>query len=859
MNTNSSTRMLPQPYHKNVNLKVLYTFDDKNTFLARSDNPILAKIITLPNQSPHNGMEIGCIDLKDCLNLLQSSSPEYFQKGMDYSIYYKDIIEIDEPYVGSGLFSKLSKNVKSTALITGRLCTNFISLYQGSSADTLDVKLRLSPIHNSNNRNNVNGTHHTTGTKRKQLDAFPLYTDNMSSPYSTIEEIQTQQQQQRKKIRKSSIHSIKMESTNTTNNYSSKNNLPQLASRTQSLPFITEDSLAHRIRISDMIKSKVDEEVDVSGERISSRFANFSKTNKNDDDTSSQPTRARKSKSFIQSVVKIGDNTINSKTKKTSLASVNEHSLKKCVNCMTSSAPPYKFHKDGLFQHGNSGYLCSVCNFYQKADTKALRERGEMGVNGLLDDPYINTNPIINKVANSTANTAKRTRRKPRSKASGNNLSSNPNSSVIEDVSSSPPLSSSPMNLQNGFTSKSQKNFLSSSNFANNINAKRGKVNNRKNTNIIDGINSTSVPLDNIGNLKHDDLMALLKLDSTFSNYKQPIPPTELDPIEDIFRIPGPPSTGSSGHSSKPQSKNNTPNENGDEYYKDFDNIPMDATKLNTTLIPLDVDIDIDEEDKENMPPLNIDTGKLNTNNNDHIHNLFGTTDISPSIQRIIESFSNEPSSPTKTTGNEWNYNFFEQDDDEDAVNCRNNDNQFTERDDEDPEINRILSNGNVNVNVNVNENDNIGKDNKANITINNLNTNDKYEITPRDPGTTQTQQNGDSPNGVKTTTPVNTNTFDLNISSVDKSAKMVSTNASTKTIIDATGNGDKNKDKKDSNNSSKKSRLTMPSSPFFHMQVPQNEESKDDKTIDTTESLINWDAKSSPVTDPMSSVYEKV
>lgn len=136
-----------QPYNKNVILKVLYTFDDRTAFLARSSRPLNAKMITLPPQPPHNSSLIGCIDLKKCLNLVQLSSPELFQKDMDYSLYYKDIIEADEPFVGCGLYSKLTSDKKLTVLITGRLCNNFISLYSGNSAtDTLEIRLRFCQV-----------------------------------------------------------------------------------------------------------------------------------------------------------------------------------------------------------------------------------------------------------------------------------------------------------------------------------------------------------------------------------------------------------------------------------------------------------------------------------------------------------------------------------------------------------------------------------------------------------------------------------------------------------------------------------------------------------------------------------------
>lgn len=208
----SNNTLMPQPFQKNVNLKVLYTFDDKNIFLARSNSPILAQIITLPNQHPHNGIEIGCINLKDCLDLLLSISPEWFQKGMDYSIYYKDIIEYGEPYVGSGLYSKIQNdNNSKNTLITGRLSTNLINLFQGSNSptDTLDIKLRLSPIHsvsrtssssNNNNINNINNNcDNILQNKRKQDDSYSLYEDNISNSLSEQQHHHQHQQQQRKK------------------------------------------------------------------------------------------------------------------------------------------------------------------------------------------------------------------------------------------------------------------------------------------------------------------------------------------------------------------------------------------------------------------------------------------------------------------------------------------------------------------------------------------------------------------------------------------------------------------------------------------------------------------------------------
>lgn len=817
----SSSTLPPQPFRKNVNLKILYTFDDTNTFLARSAKSVAAKIITLPSEPPHNGAQIGCVELKKCLELLYSISPEWFQKGMDYSIYYKDIVEIGEPYVASGLCSRIIKNKRSNLLITGRLCKNVINLYENNSfADTLDIKLRLSPINTSSLTKSTTDNDHCNpaNSKRKQMDLFSLYAESNivnSNPLVTSDSIQEQEQQPtRKRTRKSPATK-----GNDTNNHSNlKNNQPQLAIRTQSLPFITEDSLAHKIRISDMRASKVDEEIDVNGQPISSRFSNFQKANKQLDD--SQPTRARKSKSFIQSVVKIGDNAVNSKNKKNNLT-LN----KRCVNCTLTTNPPYKFHKDGIFELANSGYLCSTCTFYHSENNiKGLRERGELGSKGLLEGPY------SSKSKSTSANlTVKRPKKR-----------TNPNTSLSMENSSSPLLSSSPMNLQTGFVSS------------------RSKRHNHLYPNLI----QKHQPIQEVNNFSNNDLLELLKLESTFANYK--IPSTSNAPghnnnlninisdrnhtnqqsmgftqLDDMFTIPehrfamtGIPQSSSS--SLRGNSKNNTPNEsNDDELCGDFDNIPVDATKLNTTLIPMD------DDDKENYPPSNINTdGNMplandiydrndNINNDNAAKTLFPGTGISPSIQRIIESFSNEPSSPTKSAANDWNYEFFDYNS---SLNGTTN-NSNTECDD--PEINRILGQT------------------------------DKYEVTPRDPGTSQTQQNGDNdgdlgngcgkiqggtPNSYKALSAANA------IINMDDIPMMAEQNNqeirqdSNNTNFEKENN--KLSDKKQEN--LKKEGLIMPSSPFFN--IHNDDIDRDDKTLDTTNSLMNWEAKSSPVTDPFTS-----
>ncbi|TID20387.1 hypothetical protein CANINC_003632 [Pichia inconspicua] len=692
----------PQPYDKHVNVKLLYTFDDCNTFLARSPSPLLAKILTLPNTPPHNGAQIGCVPLKACLNILYSISPEWFQNNSIYSIYYKDTVESGEPYVATGL----SSNITPDILITGRLTSNILNLYQpNSSADTLDIKLRFSSV-----------------------------TNHLSNPSIP-----------RKRQRKSNSKSLQS---------SDSKNLPQLASRTQSLPFITQDSLAHKIRISDMMLSTVNEEVDATGEPIASRFSNYHKIKLNDTNNNSQnnhqfeqhvldsqqqqqqqqqPVRARKTKSFIQSVVKIGDNNVSSSTRK-KIASIS----KNCVNCLTNSNPPYKFFKDGIFEMGNSGFLCATCTDYQSNNNiKLLRERGYMGSKGLLDDPYAKN--MLNS-SSSTSATSSNSNKRPKRK----NISS-----------SSPFLSSSPKNLQNGFTTSKKKQSTKSSVIQNAL----------PQSNLTQQQQSTF----DITSFTHDDLMSMLKIESVPQNqqlqslqFSSSLPITHMD---DFFTIP------------TLNSKGNTPQ----------DNTPLNATKLNTTLIPLD------DEDKENMPP------QKNGN--------FSTHNISPSIQHIIDSFSNEPSSPSKST-TDWNYDFFGNDNDL----SDNNDDDESERD-----IKAILNNTDGVADTSDSNNVPCTEVDIASV--------DKYEITPRDVPT-QPSDDTETNNTVITKETVETKTTANTLMPPLQSSVTVAVGVE-----------------------SKKSRVMMPSSPFFHV----------DKTLDSTalnltgtDSLVDWNSHSSPVTDPL-------
>lgn len=806
------------PYDKHVNLKLLYTFDDQNTFLARSASPLKAKIITLPNQPPHNGAQIGCVQLKECLQLLYSISPEWFQDNSDYSIYYKDIIEYGEPYVATGLCSNVINNKKSNILITGRLSTNLINLYQpNASVDTLDIKLRFSPIQ--------------TATKRTSADAFSGFNSvqqDMTLQFQhqqlSQQQYQHQQQQQyRKRVRKS-----------LSNRLNDAKNIPQLASRTQSLPFITEDSLAHRIRLSDMM-TRVDEEIDATGEPISSRFSNFYKSKFSENNANGAndnlPLKASKTKSFIQSVIKIGDNNVSSTSKK-KIASIN----KNCINCMSNSNPPYKFFKDGIFEMGNSGFLCSTCTEHQlKSDVKLLRERGKLGSKGLLDDPYTKTIAQSNSSLSSSTTTAAAT-------ATSATIKRQRKKNI---VSSSPFLSSSPMNFQNGFTSTKSKKQ---------IQQKYCSTQKQHQLQLEQQIEPQILQPDNtdINNFNHDDLMDLLKLESSFGNYKMPLTteknqPTQqqLPHIDDLFRVPISYSKGNTPNDGLATATNNN---NSADLYSNLDNIPIDAIKLNTTLIPLD------DDDKENVPPQLQEQKQPSLSS----HPININYEISPSIQHIIDSFSNEPSSPSKST-NDWNYDFFNQNIDDDVDDDVAHENKIKEM------LNNRSSIANTSDQITINERTEIDDIEISNILNHNnngnrsdSNNNEKYDITPRDPPTSQTQQNYNDNNDDREEVEEDENKSSVS-HSLNNNFKITPNNNTSVIDIHVSSNTstfehpsderkqvkNSGKSKKDDSAKSKKSRITMPSSPIFQF-------SRDDKALDTTDSLVNWDAQSSPVTDPL-------
>ncbi|KAK9462185.1 uncharacterized protein V1516DRAFT_673982 [Lipomyces oligophaga] len=163
---------------RQMRLKVLYTFDNsQQTCLARGSSMFPITVIKCASGSPNGSrldsnssqQSLGVIDLKSCLEAVASSSPELIANDeADYAVYTVDFSESDQPLVGHGLFSwglssprsqtATSSNgvtvlMDSTAdqsreqqLVCGRVCANLINLFGGGARETLEVKLRLTPV-----------------------------------------------------------------------------------------------------------------------------------------------------------------------------------------------------------------------------------------------------------------------------------------------------------------------------------------------------------------------------------------------------------------------------------------------------------------------------------------------------------------------------------------------------------------------------------------------------------------------------------------------------------------------------------------------------------------------------------------
>lgn len=135
---------------QSVKLKVLYTFDadQKDNHLARWPQSLEVQAAFIDDTT-----QIGVVDLRTCLEAVTTASPELLARiENDYTVYAYDYSEPDVPLVGQGMLSKALANQNSTqeqeneAMITGRITKNIMGLFSSNAQQTLEVKLRLTPV-----------------------------------------------------------------------------------------------------------------------------------------------------------------------------------------------------------------------------------------------------------------------------------------------------------------------------------------------------------------------------------------------------------------------------------------------------------------------------------------------------------------------------------------------------------------------------------------------------------------------------------------------------------------------------------------------------------------------------------------
>ncbi|KAK9446729.1 uncharacterized protein V1518DRAFT_137139 [Limtongia smithiae] len=168
----ASSLRVTQPSTRPMRLKVLYTFDNeqKTTCLARTQSTYPVRVHpTTP------GNDLGVIDLHACLAAVAQASPELLSADMDYVVYTVDFSEQEQPLVGHGLFSwtlaspaapnaaSNNNNNNNTGqvvvladddddddarqqFVCGRVFSNLINMFHANAHETLEVKLRLSPV-----------------------------------------------------------------------------------------------------------------------------------------------------------------------------------------------------------------------------------------------------------------------------------------------------------------------------------------------------------------------------------------------------------------------------------------------------------------------------------------------------------------------------------------------------------------------------------------------------------------------------------------------------------------------------------------------------------------------------------------
>ena len=133
-----------------MRVKVLYSFDQehKTNCLARFPNTLHIPVVAIDESS-----QVGVIELHQCLQSITTASPELLShlSNGDFTIYAYDYSECDTPLVGQGMLSAaLAAGAggagSEKSMITGRVCKNAVAILSGGVKETLEVKLRLTPV-----------------------------------------------------------------------------------------------------------------------------------------------------------------------------------------------------------------------------------------------------------------------------------------------------------------------------------------------------------------------------------------------------------------------------------------------------------------------------------------------------------------------------------------------------------------------------------------------------------------------------------------------------------------------------------------------------------------------------------------
>lgn len=144
-----------------MRVKVLYTFDaeSKTTCLARLSDTLQIPVVEIEQDA-----SVGVIPLQRCLQSIILASPELLPPlhNQDYAIYAYDYSEHETPLVGQGMLSTAITQSGSSAntMVTGRVCQNIPAIFSNGVKETLEVKLRLTPVKQPKDQNGTGSPRH---------------------------------------------------------------------------------------------------------------------------------------------------------------------------------------------------------------------------------------------------------------------------------------------------------------------------------------------------------------------------------------------------------------------------------------------------------------------------------------------------------------------------------------------------------------------------------------------------------------------------------------------------------------------------------------------------------------------------